>query len=272
MCIDYRQLNRVTIRNKYPLPRIDDLFDQLQGASVFSKIDPRSGCHQLKIRPEDVPKTAFRTRYEHYDFLVMSFELPEAQDSLDHRSYLALPVEGYASRQLKVHERNYPTHDLELAAVVFALKIWWHYLYDVKCEEIHTLELGISERGGVLASIEVRVRFIDEIKAKQFEDENVEELRKKTAIESGFWGRDLQTLDHGPWSDQRSIGQAVVLYLCSELGCQPRTTPTVRAPIHGPWVAYVGWHLQLLKMVALPFFEFGVLHLCNIKMIIEYLE
>ena len=63
LCIDYRQLNKVTIRNQYPLPRIDDLFDQLQGVKVFSKIDLRSGYHQLKVRREDVPKTTFKTRY-----------------------------------------------------------------------------------------------------------------------------------------------------------------------------------------------------------------
>jgi hypothetical protein len=78
MCVDYRALNEVTIKNKYPLPHIEDLFDQLKGARVFSKIDLRLAYHQLRIRPSDIAKTAFTTRYGLYEYTIMSFGLTNA--------------------------------------------------------------------------------------------------------------------------------------------------------------------------------------------------
>ncbi|GKC89871.1 putative reverse transcriptase domain-containing protein [Tanacetum coccineum] len=225
MCIDYRELNKLTIKNRYPLPRIDDLFDQLQGSSVYSKIDLRSGYHQHRIREEDILITAFRTRYGYYEFqnkeehgkhlktilnLLWSEKLyakfskcdfwldsvqflghvidsngvhvdpakieaiknwaapttpTEVRQFLGLAGYyrsapiLSLPegsedfvvycdaslkgfgavlmqrekVIAYASRQLRKNEENYTTHDLELGAVVFALRLWRHYLYGTKC-------------------------------------------------------------------------------------------------------------------------------------------
>ena len=90
LCIDYRQLNGVMIKNLYPLPRIDDLFDQLRRARVYSKIDLRTGYHQLRVRETDIPKIAFRTRYGHFEFTVMPFGLtngPAAFMDLMHRIF-----------------------------------------------------------------------------------------------------------------------------------------------------------------------------------------
>ncbi|GJT01096.1 putative reverse transcriptase domain-containing protein [Tanacetum coccineum] len=168
MCIDYRELNKLTVKNRYLLPRIDDLFDQLQGSIIYSKIDLRSGYHQLQIREEDIP-LSFRTRYDRYIFghVINNKGVhvdPAKVEAIQNWSAPTTPTEGYgavlmqrekviayASRQLKKHEENYTTHDLELGAVVFALKLWRHYLYVLRRER------GIHERlknlGGCIKEI-----------------------------------------------------------------------------------------------------------------------
>ncbi|GJY55074.1 putative reverse transcriptase domain-containing protein [Tanacetum coccineum] len=165
MCIDYRELNKLTVKNRYPLPRIDDLFDQLQGSQFFSKIDLRDAQKEkYMLNPSKIEAVknwkALRTPTE------------TLKDKLCNAPVLALPdgpedfviycdtseiglgcvlmqrgkVIAYASRQLKIHEKNYTTPDLELGAVVFALKIWRHYLYGTKSNEVMD-ELAGMQKG-----------------------------------------------------------------------------------------------------------------------------
>lgn len=139
MCIDYRQLNKVTVKNKYPLPRIDDLFDQLQGAKCFSKVDLRSGYHQLKVREADIPKTAFRTRYGHFEFLVMSFGLTNApaafMDLMNRvfKQYLDMFVIVFID-DILVYSRSEEEHASHLRIVLQTLKDQELYAKFSKCD------------------------------------------------------------------------------------------------------------------------------------------
>nr|AAQ56283.1 putative polyprotein [Oryza sativa Japonica Group] len=156
MCVDYRALNEVTIKNKYPLPRIDDLFDQLKGATVFSKIDLRSGYHQLRIHEEDIPKTAFTTRYGLYEFTVMSFGLTNAPTFFMNlmnkvfMEYLDKFVVVFID-DILVYSQSEEDHQQHLRLVLG--KLWEHQLYAKlsKCEfwlsEVKFLGHVISAKG-----------------------------------------------------------------------------------------------------------------------------
>ncbi|KAL5838121.1 hypothetical protein ACOSQ3_015290 [Xanthoceras sorbifolium] len=139
LCIDYRQLNKLTVKNKYPLPRIDDLFDQLRGACVFSKIDLRSGYHQLRIKDSNIPKTAFRTRYGHYEFVVMPFGLTNApaafMDLMNRifRPYLDQFVVVFID-DILVYSQTAEDHDKHLRVVLQILREKQLYGKLSKCE------------------------------------------------------------------------------------------------------------------------------------------
>ncbi|KAD5507948.1 hypothetical protein E3N88_15651 [Mikania micrantha] len=156
MCIDYKELNKVTIKNRYPLPRIDDLFDQLQGSTYFSKMDLRSGYHQLRIQEEDIPKMAFRTRYGHYEFLVMPFGLTNApavfMDLMNRvcKPYLDKFVIVFIN-DILIYSQNQQDHKQHLRLVLELLAKEKLYARFSKCEfclrEVHFLGHVINQKG-----------------------------------------------------------------------------------------------------------------------------
>ncbi|GKC05559.1 putative reverse transcriptase domain-containing protein [Tanacetum coccineum] len=139
MCIDYRELNKLTIKNRYPLPRIDDLFDQLQGLSVYLKIDLRSGYHQLRVREEDILKTAFKTRYGHYEFQVMPFGLTNApavfMDLMNRvcKPYMDKSVIVFID-DILIYSKSKEEHEEQLKLILELLKNEQLYAKFSKCE------------------------------------------------------------------------------------------------------------------------------------------
>jgi hypothetical protein len=156
MCVDYRPLNEVTIKNKYPLPRIDILFDQLTGARVFSKIDLRSGYHQIQIRPQDIPKTTFTTRYGLFEYLVMSFGLTNAPAHFTYlMNSLFMPeldkfVVDFID-DILIYSKNEEEHARHLQIVLTRLREHRLYAKFSKCtfwlEEIQFLGHVLSTKG-----------------------------------------------------------------------------------------------------------------------------
>jgi hypothetical protein len=143
MCVDYRALNNITIKNSYPLPRVDELFDRLQGAKYFSKIDLRSGYHQIRIDPADVPKTAFRTRYGHFEFLVLPFGLTNAPATFMHlmhqafRKYLDEFVLVFLD-DILIFSKTLEEHERHVQQVLDVLREQKLYAKESKCEFFKT--------------------------------------------------------------------------------------------------------------------------------------
>nr|GEY54908.1 putative reverse transcriptase domain-containing protein [Tanacetum cinerariifolium] len=139
MCIDYRELHKLTVKNRYLLPWIDDLFDQLQGSSIYSKVDLRSGYHQLRVREQDIPKTAFRTRYGHYEFQVMPFGLTNApavfMDLMNRvcKPYLDKFVIVFID-DILIYSKDEKEHEEHLKAILELLKKEKLYAKFSKCE------------------------------------------------------------------------------------------------------------------------------------------
>jgi hypothetical protein len=165
MCVDYRPLNEVTIKNKYPLPRIDILFDQLTGARVFSKIDLRSGYHQIRIRPKDIPKTAFTTRYGLFEYLVMSFGLTNAPAHFTYlmNSVFMLELDKFVVifiDDILIYSKNEEEHAKHLCIVLTRLREHQLYAKFSKCafwlEEIQFLGHVLSAKGIVVDPSKVK--------------------------------------------------------------------------------------------------------------------
>ncbi|GJS28967.1 putative nucleotidyltransferase, ribonuclease H [Tanacetum coccineum] len=156
MCIDYRELNKLTVKNRYPLPRIDDLFDQLQGSRYFSKIDLRSGYHQLRVHEDDIPKTAFRTRYGHFEFTVMPFGLTNApavfMDLMNRvcKPYLDKFVIVFID-DILIYSKSKEEHEVHLRLVLELLRKEKLYAKFSKCEfwleEVHFLGHVVNQGG-----------------------------------------------------------------------------------------------------------------------------
>jgi hypothetical protein len=156
LCIDYRQLNKVTVKNKYPLSRINDLFDQLKGVKVFSKIDLRSGYYHMRIKGQDVPKNSFRTRYGHFEFLVVPFGLTNAptlfMDLMNRvfQPYLDKFIVVFIDDNL-VYSKSYEEHEQHLRQTLQTLRSRQLYAKLDKCDfwlkEVTFLGHVVSSKG-----------------------------------------------------------------------------------------------------------------------------